>query len=346
MIYSANITPDVDTGIGAWTADGFWKAMHQGVEPDGTQLYPAFPYPWYTKVTREDSDAIFAFLQTLEPVRHQVRRDDLPFPLNIRAAVAGWNLLFFRPGTFQPNPDRSGEWNRGACLVEGLGHCGTCHTPMNALGGSETGQAYAGNALQGWFAPNITANDYQGIGQWGVDDIVLYLKTGATGWSRASGPMAEVVEYSTSLMDEADLHAIATYLKDLPPRGPAAAAQPIAAEEPRMQRGEAIYVDNCAACHRRDGQGAGGMLPALAGDQVVVQPRVDTLARIILAGVRSVATAAEPTAPGMPAFDWKLSDPQAADLITYIRNARGNAAPPATPDDVRRMRRRVNAAAD
>jgi mono/diheme cytochrome c family protein len=328
MINAANITPDVETGIGRWTADDFARAMHEGRRPDGTHLYPAFPYPWYTRVTRADTDAIYTYLKTMPPVRNVVNRSTLPFPFDIRAAMIGWNALFFEAGRFRPDPSKPAEWNRGAYLVEGLGHCGACHTPMNLLGGSRASQSYGGQALQGWFAPNISSSEYQGIGGWGVDDIVQYLRTGATGWTRASGLMAEVVENTTGLMEEADLRAIATYLKDQPVRGPAAAPPPLAETEPRMQAGQALYVDNCSACHRRDGAGVEGMIPSLNNNQITIQPGAETLARVVISGVRSVATNAEPTAPGMPAFGWRLSDAQVADLLTYVRNSWGNAAPP------------------
>ncbi|MCO6415660.1 cytochrome c [Siccirubricoccus sp. KC 17139] len=340
MINAANITPDVETGIGRWTPDDFAQAMREGRRPDGAHLYPAFPYPWYTRMSRQDMDAIFAFLRTIPPVRHAVNRNTLPFPFRIRAAMIGWNMLFFTPGELRPDPAKSEEWNRGAYLVEGPGHCGVCHTPMNALGGSRSSEAFAGQSLQGWIAPNIGGNEALGVGAWGVDDVVQYLRTGATAWTRASGPMAEVVEYSTSGMTEADLRAIAVYLKDRPPRGPAPPA-PLAADAPRMRAGEALYIDNCAACHRRDGAGVAGMIPSLKDNQITVQPGVETLARVVLTGVRSAATDLEPTAPGMPSFGWRLDDQQVADLLSYVRNAWGNAAPEVDVSLVRQQRERL-----
>jgi len=343
IIRAANITPDPETGIGNWSEDDFAMAMHEGMAPGGRHLYPAFPYPWFTRISRADSDALYAFLRTVPPVRNVVDSSELPFPLNIRAAMIGWNALFFEPGRFHPDPARSEEWNRGAYLVEGLGHCGACHTPTNMLGGSERSEAFAGQALQGWFAPNIGANEYQGIGGWGVDDVVQYLRTGANAWTRASGPMAEVVQDSTSRMTEADLRAMAVYLKDQPVHGPPSPPVALPADNPQMRTGAALYVDNCAACHRRDGQGVEGMIPSLASNQIVVQRGPETLARVVISGVRGAATAAEPTSPGMPSFGWRLNDDQVAALLTYIRNAWGNAAPAVEADTVRDLRGRLAA---
>ncbi|MCK8787850.1 cytochrome c [Roseomonas sp. NAR14] len=336
-IMSANITPDDETGIGRWTADDFYRAMHEGKRPYGTRLYPAFPYTYYTRVTREDSDAIFAFLRSLEPVRNPVDRSTLPFPLDIRLAMLGWNMLFFTPQTFEPDPGRSAEFNRGAYLVEGLGHCGACHTPMNMLGASRDSVALQGNQIQSWFAPNITGDPRTGIGGWSVEEIVEYLRTGRNARSTASGPMAEVVGYSTSLMTEADLRAIAVYLRERGSAGPAAPA-PLAADDSRMRAGEAVYVDNCMACHTRAGVGVDRMFPRLAGSQVVQQEDPTTLLRVVLTGVRGASTAEAPTAPAMPAFGWRLSDEQVAAVVTYIRNTWGNAAPAVAADAAQSLR--------
>ncbi|UFN50293.1 cytochrome c [Roseomonas sp. OT10] len=338
-IYAANLTPDNDTGIGLWSAEDFRRAMHEGRGRHGTRLYPAFPYPYYTRVTREDTDAIYAFLRTLEPVRNPVDRSALPFPLDIRLAMLGWNTLFFTPEEFRPDPQRSAEYNRGAYLVEGLGHCGACHTPKNFLGADSGGQALAGGELQGWYAPALTNDARTGLGRWSIDDIVAYLRDGRNAHSTASGPMAEVVGFSTSLMREDDLRAMAVYLKERPDQP--AAAPPPAPDPARMRVGEALYVDNCIACHRRDGTGVEQMIPRLAGSAVVQQGGPETLLRVVLQGVRGVATKAAPTAPAMPAFGWRLNDAQVADLVTYLRSAWGNAAPAVTPDQARQMRQRL-----
>jgi len=335
-----NITPDNDTGIGRWTADDFHNAMRNGKRPDGAHLYPAFPYTSFTRMSRADNDAVFAYLRSRPAVENRVDRDTLPFPFNIRLLMAGWNWLNFTPGEFRPDPQRSAEFNRGAYLVEGPGHCGLCHTPRNLIGGDRDSEHLQGGALQGWFAPNITADARLGIGDWSQEEIVTYLRTGHTDRTAASGPMAEVVAYSTSQMTEEDLKAIAVYLRE---RGAAAppAPPPVPAEDPRMRAGEAVYADTCAACHVGNGSGVAGMFPRLANNQLVRQDDPTGILRVVLQGSRSVATPQAPTAPAMPSLGWRLNDQQAADVATYIRNAWGNAAPPVTPDQVRKMRELV-----
>ncbi|WP_458093703.1 c-type cytochrome [Roseomonas sp. WA12] len=339
LIATPNITPDRETGIGTWSADEFYRAMHEGVRPNGARLYPAFPYTYFTRMTRGDSDAIHAYLNTLEPVRNAVDRDTLPFPFNIRASMLAWNALFFEPGEFRPDPNRSAEWNRGAYIVEGPAHCGACHTPKNMLGGDRNSEHFAGGPLQGWFAASITNDQRLGLGGWSADEIAEYLRTGRNTRSAASGPMAEVVMYSTALMTDADLRAIATYLKE-PAVQPAAvpARTPVASNDERMRMGEALYVDRCMACHTRDGQGVPNMFPRLAGSQVVQQEGPETVVRVVMQGVRAAYTPHAPTSPAMPPFGWRFSDEQVAAVTTYIRNAWGNAAPPVTVDEARRMR--------
>lgn len=347
-INSANLTPDLETGLGTWTGDDFYRAMHHGIAKSGAYLYPAFPYPFYTKVTRADTDAIFAFLRTLPPAANRVDRDTLPFPFGIRTSMLAWNALFFTPGEFRPDPKRSDEWNRGAYLVEGLGHCGACHTPINALGGSNASKPLAGNVIQAWLAPNITADPVIGVGGWSADDIVEYLRTGRNRHAAASGPMAEVVQYSTAFMPEPDLRAIATYLRETgapPPPNPNLAPTPrqpmVAAADPVMQTGRSIYQDTCSACHAATGQGVEHLFPRLAGSPGVQQPDPTTLIRVVVAGARTAATAAAPTSPAMPSLGWRLDDAQVAAVLTYVRNSWGNAAPAVTASEVARLRPRL-----
>ncbi|TPG59108.1 cytochrome c [Roseomonas nepalensis] len=338
-IVTPNITPDRATGIGTWSADSFYRAMHEGIRPNGARLYPAFPYNYFTRMPREDTDAIFAYLNTLEPVSNAVDRNSLPFPLNIRASMLAWNALFFEPGEFRPDPNRSAEWNRGAYLVEGPGHCGACHTPKNLAGADRDSRRFAGGPLQGWFATNLTGDERTGLGAWSADEIVEYLQKGRNARSAASGPMAEVVEYSTSAMTEPDLRAIAAYLKAPPTAAPVAPARTaLAADNPQMRTGEAIYVDRCGACHTRSGEGVARMFPRLAGSQVVQQEGSETLLRVVLQGVRAAYSPHAPTSPAMPAFGWRLNDDETAAVTTYIRNAWGNAAPPVSAADAARMR--------
>ena len=339
-IMTPNITPDNATGIGSWSADDFARAMHEGRRPGGTYLYPAFPYPYYTKVTRGDLDAIYAYLRTLPPVENRVNRNTLPFPFNIRMSMIGWNMLFFTPGEFKPDPKRSDEFNRGAYLVEGLGHCGACHTPFNAFGASQDDKYLQGNQIDNWTAPNITNDMQAGLGKWSVDDVVQYLKTGQTRFSLASGPMKDVIENSTSKMPDADLKAIAVYLKERGAAGSPAPA-PLPASDPRMQVGEAIFVDTCSACHTRNGAGVEHMFPKLAGNVITTQDDPASLIRIVIAGGRAAATDTLPTAPSMPSLGYRLNDDQIAAVVTYVRNSWGNAADPVSAETVKTLRARV-----
>jgi mono/diheme cytochrome c family protein len=327
-LVAPNITPDRDTGIGNMSDDDFVAALHDGRGHNGKRLYPAMPYPAYTRMSRDDILAMRSYFKTIQPVNNAVESNQLPFPFNIRLAMAFWNWLNFTPGRFQPNPQKSAEWNRGAYLVEGPAHCGTCHTPKTALGGDKTATPLAGATLQGWFAPNITANTHNGIGGWSKDDLVAYLKTGANQYTLASGPMSEAVTHSTSQMTDADLAAIATYLKDSGVPSDGAKPTPVAASDKVMRVGEAIYKDSCAACHKDNGSGEPHLFPKLAGSALVQSNDPTTLAHVVLNGARAASTAGAPTAPAMPSFDWRLKDDQVAAVLTYIRNSWGNAAAP------------------
>jgi mono/diheme cytochrome c family protein len=333
-IVSSNITPDRETGIGDWTKEEFLSAVREGRGHNGTRLYPAMPYTAYTKMTDDDVLAIRAYLATLAPVSNKVISNQLPFPLNIRLVMSVWNALNFKPSRFQPDPQKSAEWNRGAYIVEGPGHCGTCHTPKTLIGGDKAGSPLAGATLQGWFAPNITTDPRKGIGSWSKDDIVQYLKTGTNSWTLASGPMAEAVSHSTSRITDGDLASIATYLKDSGVASHASNPAPVSANDTAMRTGAAIYKDSCAVCHRDSGTGERHLFPSLAGNALVQSDDPTTLVRVALQGSRAVATSAMPTGPAMPAFDWRLDDAQVAAVLTYIRNTWGNAATAVSPSTV------------
>jgi mono/diheme cytochrome c family protein len=339
-IYSTNITPDRETGLGGWSDEDFYNAMHFGVAPGGRRLYPAFPYPYFTKLTRDDVHAMRAYLDTLPAVKNPQRAPDLPWPLSMRVMMRGWNLLFFDPGTYQPNRQKSAEWNRGAYLVQGAGHCGACHTPKNFLGADKQDQALHGGAIQNWFAPKIAGNMHDGTGAWSVADIVEYLKTGRNAHSGAAGLMAEVVMDSTSKLPKSDLHAMAVYIKDVD-GGPA----PPAKDEqkgPQMATGKAIFNDSCAACHQADGKGVPRMFPPLAHNANVQQRDPTTVIRVILDGAQTVQTDKQPTASTMPAYGWKLKDGEIAAVATYVRNAWGNSAPPVDPEQVGKLRKTLH----
>jgi mono/diheme cytochrome c family protein len=337
VIYSSNISPDPDTGIGRWTPDRFYRALHDGVGDHGN-LYPAFPYPWFTRVSRPDSDAILAYLKTVPPVRYTPPANRLAFPLGFRPLVTGWNMLFFRKTGFQPDPRQSAEWNQGAQIVNGLGHCTACHSPKNALGAEKTGEAFHGGVLEDFVAPDLTGNSRTGLGGWSVDDIAEYLKTGRNLHASAGGAMADVITYSSSLMTDGERHAIAVYLKSLPasPTPPMAQADPGA-----MKRGAAIYSDACSACHLEGGVGQPRFFPPLGRNAVVQQADPTGVLHIILAGTRVGPGGGMNSPLAMPSFAWKLTDPEIADLATYLRNSWGNQAPPVSPDRVRKLRHRL-----
>jgi mono/diheme cytochrome c family protein len=324
-VVGANITPDPETGIGAWSDEEFVRALREGKGHKGEPLYPAMPYPYYTKLTESDALAIRAYLNAVTPVRNAVVTNTLPFPLNIREGMTAWNALYFKEGEFKPDPAKSAEWNRGAYLVEGLGHCGACHTPKSALGGDDRAHAFQGYALQGWFAPNITNDSERGLGGWSVADITGYLKNGHNATTASTGIMAEEITLSSSHMTDADLTAIATYLKELPGQ-PNSRSSSISASDPKMVAGGEIYADVCSACHGMDGKGVPFLFPSLAQSPNVRSEDPTSLIRVLIEGARSVATAADPTGPGMPSFAWKLSDDQAAAVLTYVRNAWGASA--------------------
>lgn len=337
-LVAPNITPDRETGIGNWTDDDFVAAMHDGRGHNGIRLYPAMPYTAYTKMSRDDVLAIRAYLATVAPVNNKVVANQLPFPLNIRLAMAFWNWLNFTPGRYVPDPQKSAEWNRGAYIVQGPGHCGTCHTPKTILGSDNTSHALAGASLQGWYAPNITVDPHKGIGSWSKDEIVQYLKTGTNSQTLASGPMADAVLHSTSQMTDSDIPAIATYLKDSGTSAGRAKPAALSATDDAMRTGAAIYKDNCAACHRDSGKGEIHLFPSLANSALVQSDDPTTLARMVLQGSRAAATSSRPTGPAMPGFDWRLKDAQIAAVLTYIRNSWGNAATPVTSGDIAKYR--------
>jgi mono/diheme cytochrome c family protein len=329
-IVAPNITPDPETGIGSWSDDAFDAAVRHGLRRNGSRLYPAMPYTAYTKMSRDDVQAIRAYLNTVIPVRNAVVANTLPFPFNIRTSMRVWNALYFTEGDYKPDSKQSAEWNRGAYLVDGPGHCGACHTPKTFLGGDKTDRYLRGGYLQGWSAPDITGDPRLGLGTWSSEDLVAYLKSGHNRVSAATGPMAEVVSLSTEHMTDPDLKAIATYLKSL--SGNQDQPQPLPKDNPAMVAGAAIYRDQCSACHGIDGKGVAELFPSIADSSMVKSDDPSTSIRIVLRGARSVGTPAQPTAPGMPSYGSQLDDAQIAAVLTYMRNNWGAAAPVAAGD--------------
>jgi mono/diheme cytochrome c family protein len=336
-IYSPNLTPDRETGIGGWSDDEFYRALRYGERPDGSLYYSAFPYPNFTKLIRDDIFAIRAYLATLTPVANTPPPSELSFPLNYRILMRGWNFLFFQPGIFIPDQQKSAQWNRGGYLVEGAAHCGGCHTPKNMFGADKRDRLYGGGVVQGWFAPRLDNAARSGLKSWSANDIVEYLQSGRNGHSHAGGLMAEVVVNSTSKMSDADVRAIAVYLKDLP----AGAPEPVVTPPPQgdMTAGAAVYAHACIACHEADGRGAPRIYPPLPGNANLQSSNPSSALRIILDGAQTVTTPRAPNTGSMPAYAGKLSDQEIADVVTYIRNSWGNAAPPVTPGQVKKARR-------
>lgn len=338
-VYASNITPDPDTGIGAWSPAAFWRAMHHGRSRDGRLLYPAFPYTEFTLITREDSDALFAFLQGRPAVRQPNRPHELRFPFDQQAALAVWRALFFSPAVFQPEPARSAEWNRGAYLVRGLAHCQACHAPRNALGATNDRLELSGGLIpmQNWYAPSLASPAEAGVQDWPVDEIVQLLKTGDSPRGATMGPMAEVVFSSTQHLADADLRAMATFLKQLPRHDPPAAA-PARAPAGVLELGARLYGDHCAQCHGQRGEGAGAAYPALAGHRTVTMGPSANLVRVILSGGFPPTTPGHPRPFGMQPFGQALGDAEVAAVASYVRSSWGNTAPAVSPLEVQRVR--------
>jgi mono/diheme cytochrome c family protein len=339
VIYAPNITSDKQTGIGNWTPDQFYRAMHDGIDDDGANLYPAFPYPWFRLISRADDDAILAYLKTTPAVNYTPPKNNLTFPLNFRTAVKGWNLLYLRSDDFQTNPNQSADWNRGAYLVNGLGHCGGCHTPKNALGADKSKLELHGGTLENWVAPDLTGNERTGLGGWSVADIAEYLATGRNQHAGAGGPMADVITYSTSLMNDEDRHAMAVYLKS---QVASAAVSHSAPDTGAMRRGAEIYSDACASCHLENGAGQPKYFPPLGSNAMLQQSDPIGLEHLILAGTRIGISADRPSPMTMPSFAWKLSNQEIADVSTYLRNSWGNQASSVTASEVRDARKKLN----
>ncbi|HEY8047966.1 MAG TPA: c-type cytochrome [Ramlibacter sp.] len=338
-LLSANITPDPDTGIGHWSADDFYRALHEGIDDEGHHLYPAFPYNYYTKVTREDADAMYAYMRTVPAVKHEVHSNQLPFPFNIRQLMVVWNWMYLDKGPYRPDASKPEQWNRGAYLVEGLGHCEACHTAKTMLGGPKGDHAFEGGTFGEWFAPDITSNQRVGLGAWKDDALRDFLRRGINAHSAAAGEMGEVVAFSTSQASDGDVDAMISYLRSVKASPDPKAEAP---DRQVMRQGEAIWQDNCAACHRMDGSGVPGYFPPIAHDANVQQSDPTTLVHYVLAGTRKTPTDRAPTALGMPSFFWKLSDQQVAAVTTYVRNSWGNQGSPVKVDDVAKLRKKLN----
>jgi mono/diheme cytochrome c family protein len=336
-LVAPNITPEPTTGIGSWTPDDFWRALHNGKSKDGRLLYPAFPYTAYTKVTRPDADALFAYLRSLPPVRQQNTPHALAFPYNQQLTLAGWRLLYFKPGVQQADAAKDARWNRGAYLVEGLGHCAACHSTRNRLGATDSTLGGGLIPTIGWYAPSLTSEAEAGLGKWSEAHIVQLLGTGVAPGASVTGPMAEVVAQSLQFLNQDDLGAMAVYLKSLPaaPAGERPAAPRPSEQE--MQAGAKLFGQHCATCHGERGEGK-GPYPALSGNRALTLAEPVNAIRVVLNGGFAPGTAGNPRPYGMPPFGHALQDAEVATLVTYLRASWGNAAAPVSAADVNRYR--------
>jgi mono/diheme cytochrome c family protein len=343
-IFSPNITPDMNTGIGNWSSDDFWRAMHNGKSKDGSFLYPAFPYPNYTKVTRADSDAIFAYFKTVPPIYRPNTQHRLRFPYNRRMLLAGWRALYFQPGVYQPDAGQTVEWNRGAYLVQGLGHCSACHTSRNALGATERRTDLAGGVIPmlDWYAPSLTSDTETGIGDWDAQHIADLLKTGVSARGAAFGPMAEVVRESLQYLTDGDISAMATYLKSLPqtdaPQQPRSMQFSAQEAERILKQGAQLYRKHCAECHGATGEGNPPSYPPLAGNRSLTVHSAINPIRMVLHGGYPPSTSGNPRPFGMPPFGPAMNDAEVAAVVSYMRNAWGNQAALVSPAEVARYR--------
>jgi len=320
FLLSPNITPDMETGIGSWTKDDFARALQEGINKKGHYLYPAMPFTSYTKVTRADVDAIYDYLRTLQPVSNAIKVNQLDFPFNIRSSMIVWRELFFKRGSFKPDPKQSDAWNRGAYLVEGLEHCSACHSPRNLMGAIKPSKEFTGAVIDGWYALNLTSDPITGLGKWSTQDIANYLKTGKNpGKTTAFGPMGEVVHNSTSHLNDADLLAMATYLKSLPANSSLLADQ--RKLDTNKAEGARLYIDNCSGCHQSSGRGIVNVIPPLDGNPAIIAPDGANIIKVMIRGIN-----AKNGYIPMPAFASKLTDDEIATIANYVRTSWDNSA--------------------
>lgn len=357
-IYSTNITPDRNTGIGSWSFAQFDRAVRAGVKPNGDTLYPAMPYPSYARLSEDDMHALYAyFTHGVAPVNQANRAVDIVWPLSMRWPLGVWRHLFApEPVRFDAQHYSDPVVARGAYLVQGLGHCGACHTPRavtmqeHALSDLDGTQFLAGGApIDGWVPSSLRGNPRTGIGAWNEADIVQFLKTGRTQHSAAFGGMTDVVQHSMQHMSDADLTAIARYLKTLPSNDPQETPYVYDDTAARALRtgdasapGAAVYRDSCTACHRSDGRGYNRVFPALGGNPVVQGKDATSLIHVLLTGNTLEGTKTAPSSFTMPAFGWRLNDQEVADVTNFVRTSWGNTGSTVSASDVAKVRKTVN----
>ncbi|WP_256077567.1 cytochrome c [Massilia sp. YIM B04103] len=340
-VIAPNITSDKENGIGSWSADDFWNALHNGKSKNGRLLYPAFPYTDYTKVTRDDSDALYAYFQTVPAHPQANRPHELRFPYNQQLTLAVWRAMYFKPAVYQPDNGKPAEWNRGAYLVQGLGHCIACHSTRNALGASDGGLNGGMIPVLGWYAPSLNSDREAGLGDWQTPHIEQLLKTGISPRATVFGPMAEVVRQSLQHLNDADIGAMALYLKSLP--APDGKPEPYEREKSSeaiafLAAGAKIYKSQCMDCHGENGEGIPPAYPPLAGNRALTMDEAVNPIRIVLNGGFPPGTAGNPRPYGMPPFSHALNDVEVAAVVSYLRSAWGNNARPVSSVEVNRYR--------
>jgi mono/diheme cytochrome c family protein len=323
--YAPNITAEPATGIGSWTADDFWGALHEGERADGSPLYPACPYPNFTRVARQDVDAIYAYLRSVPPVRQADRPHQLSFFASWRAMVSIWQWLFFEPGMYQSEPGQTAQWNRGAYLVEGLGHCSACHAERNVFGAVRPDLATRGSTVYEWYAPSLYSSAEAGLQKWSAEQAAALLRDGKAGDASAMGPMADVVFKSLQFLTEADALAMAVYLRSLPDHTLPPVRRPRLSRE-RLEAaralGRSVYEENCLDCHGDDGQGTVAA-PALTGNRTVTMSDQTNLRNILQHGGYPPSTSGNPRPFGMPPF-YHLNAAELNAVATFIRTSWGN----------------------
>jgi mono/diheme cytochrome c family protein len=341
-----NITFDKKTGIGEWSAEDFWNALHNGKAKDGRLLYPSFPFVNYTHVSREDADAMYAYLQSQPTVVQKNEDHNLAFPYNQRPALALWRAMYFKPGALNYQSQQSTEWNRGAYLVRGLAHCSACHSTRNSIGANQGSADFSGGEMAQihWYAPSLQSANELNLPNWSEQEITQLLVRGNNLKSVVAGPMAEVVQQSLQYLSDADARAIATYLRALPQHTDSAPdlidraiARPTVGKEQMLQvmeHGEKIYKAQCIDCHGKGGEGVSGIYPALKGNLSLQATSLTNPIRLILAGGFAPATSLNPRPYSMPPFAPVLDDTEVATVLTYIRNAWGNKGDAVSPSEV------------
>lgn len=352
-VYSPNITPDKKDGIGNWTFAQFDEAVRHGKSPRLGYLYPAMPYPSYVRITPDDMHALYAyFMHGVQPVAQANMPEDIPWPLSMRWPLGVWDWMFARGDVYKPDPKQTAQWNRGAYLVEGLGHCGACHTPRGPFlqekalepGGADGSLYLSGARIDNWYADNLRGDLSDGLGRWTPAQVAQLLKTGRNEhFSVGADSMKDVIRHSTQYLNDDDLMAIAIFLKSLPPVHPNAAIN--RPQTPVMtasaKAGEPLYAAHCAMCHQAQGQGIPNVFPALALNPTVNTPDPINTIRMMLHGGHTVVTQGNPTPMAMPDLGATLDDTQVAEIASYVRSSWGNDAPNVSADEVAKIRKIV-----